>query len=80
MMTKGGVKLPMINDIFTNVGEIVTEVADLLVQLFESAVSIFFTTGEDGGLTVIGVLTLIGVGFGLVMWAFNYISKLIKFK
>lgn len=75
--------MSFINDIFTAVAEIVGDAADLLTSLFESVVAIFYTPGgaeSEGGLTIIGILTLVGVGFTLVMWGFNYIQKLIKFR
>lgn len=71
----------MIADLFAKVGEIVTGAATVIADLFPAVVEIFYDSSVEGtGLTIIGTLALIGVGFGLVMWAFNFILKLIKFR
>lgn len=68
----------IIDDIFDKVTTIVTKVGDLFVSLFESAVSIFYNS--ETGLTIIGVLSLVGIGFSLLMWAFNFIRSLLKLR
>ena len=68
----------IIDDIFEKVTSIVEKVGSLLVNLFESAVSVFYN--DETGLTIIGVLSLIGVGFSLLMWAFNFIRSLLKLR
>ena len=68
----------IIDDIFDKVTTIVEKVGSLLVNLFESAVSVFYN--DETGLTIIGVLSLIGVGFSLLMWAFNFIRSLLKLR
>ena len=47
----------------------------------EGLADIFYTPGTDGGagrLTILGVLMLIGLGIGLVIWAFTYIIRQTK--
>lgn len=68
----------IIDDIFDKVTAIVEKVGSLFVSLFESAVSIFYN--DETGLTIIGVLSLIGIGFSLLMWAFNFIRSLLKLR
>lgn len=68
----------IIDDIFDKVITIVEKVGSLFVSLFESAVSIFYNA--ETGLTVVGVLSLIGLGFSLLMWAFNFVRGLMKFR
>lgn len=68
----------IIDDIFEKVTSIVEKVGSLFVSLFESAVSIFYN--DETGLTIIGVLSLIGIGFSLLMWAFNFIRSLLKLR
>lgn len=68
----------LIDDIFDKVTTIVEKVGSLFVSLFEAGVSIFYNA--ETGLTVIGVLSLIGVGFSLLMWAFNFIRSLLKLR
>lgn len=72
--------MAIITDIFAAISEIVSAAAGVMTDLFQSVVGIFFTTGDNGGLTVIGVLALVGVGFALVMWGFNFVMKLLKFR
>lgn len=68
----------IIDDIFDKVTAIVEKVGSLFVSLFESAVSIFYNA--ESGLTIIGVLSLVGIGFSLLMWAFNFIRTLLKLR
>ena len=68
----------IVDDIFEKVTNIVSKVGALFVSLFESAVSIFYNA--ETGLSVIGVLSLVGLGFSLLMWAFNFVRKLLKLK
>jgi len=68
--------------IFNVLSNIISAFASLLVDLFESIVAIFYTapsgTETTGSLTVVGTLMLIALGTGLVIWAFNFIRKLIR--
>lgn len=71
----------MVSQIFDQLGAIAQSFATLLVSLFNSVVSIFYTPGTgdaDGELTVVGILMLIGIGTGLVIWAFRFIRSLIR--
>ena len=72
----------MIDQIFSVLGSIAQGFAALLVDLFGAVVSIFYTapTGTEtvGSLTVVGTLALIGIGTGLVIWAFKFIRSLIR--
>lgn len=74
----------MVEQIFTTLGNIATAFAGLVVQLFNAVVAIFYTapTGEQttGQLTIVGILALIGVGTGLVIWAFNFVRRLIRIR
>lgn len=63
--------------LFENLGEVVEGASTMLLKIFNSIVSIFWTTtGETQGPTFIGVLVLLGVGVPLVFWGFNFIIKL----
>lgn len=73
----------MITQIFQVLGDIISAFASLVVDLFSSVVSIFYTAGtgsDPGSLTIVGTLTLIGAGVGLVMWAFRFLRSLIRVK
>lgn len=68
----------MIAAIFEAVGDAITNFAQVLGNGFNSLISIFYTTGENGGLTLLGTLLLIGMGVGVVYWAFNLIRGLVR--
>jgi len=73
----------MLQEIFTNLGEIITQFSTLLVDVFKSVTTIFYTPGAaeaPGELTIVGILALISVGVALVMWGFNFILRLLKFR
>lgn len=70
----------IVTEIFSTLTEIITQVVNLIGGLFEGAVNIFYTSGESGGLTVLGVLALIGVGMGLFWLGFNFILRFIKMR
>jgi len=65
----------MISEIFTELGTIITSFTTMLIALFSSVVTIFYN--ETDGLTIVGVLTLVGVGTGLVIWALKFIRSMI---
>lgn len=68
--------------IFNVLKNIIIAFVDLLVDLFENIVGIFYTapSGDEttGELTVVGTLMLIALGTGLVIWGFNFIRGLIR--
>lgn len=68
----------MIADIFQTIGDAVTAFATALSNAVSSVTSMFYTSGENGGLTVLGTLALIAVGVGLVYWGFRLIRGLIS--
>ena len=74
----------MVSQIFEVLGEIAQGFAGLVVDLFQAVVAIFYTapTGSEttGSLTIVGTLALVGVGTGLVIWAFNFIRRLIRIR
>ncbi len=67
----------MISTIFQTIGEAITSFTNALSSGLTGVVSIFYNNTE-GNLTVLGVLLLIGVGCGVVYWAFRLIRGLIK--
>lgn len=68
----------VIGDIFSAVGNAVTSFSTALASGVTSVTSIFYTTGENGGLTFLGVLLCVAMGIGLVYWAFRLIRGLIR--
>lgn len=71
----------MVSAIFNEISTIVSSFVTMLTSLFGSVTEIFYTPGTSGGtgsLTVIGTLSLIGLGTGLVIWAFNFVRRLIR--
>jgi len=74
----------MLEAVFSTLGDIITQLAAMLVSIFTAVVDIFYTAGateaDPGKLTIIGILALVSVGLSLVMWGFNFILKLLKFR
>lgn len=78
----------MVEQIFSVLGQIATGFAGLVVDLFNAVVAIFWTAPAEGAtgaaangtLTIVGTLALIAVGTGLVIWAFNFIRRLIRIR
>lgn len=69
----------MVEAIFTAIGGVITAFAGVIGNGFTALLEIFYTTsGTNTGLTPIGILSLIGVGMGLVYWAFRMVRGLIK--
>ena len=68
----------MVADIFEAVGQAISSFATALASGINSVTSMFYTTGENAGLTTLGTLLLIAVGVGLVFWAFRLIKGLVK--
>lgn len=66
----------LLTDIFDVVLRVVQEFISVLVELFTNITNLFYT--NEGGLTFIGVLLLIGLGMSLVYWAFRFIRNLIR--
>lgn len=70
----------MISQIFGQLSDIVKAFVSVVTDLFGSVVNIFYTPGAGetpGSLTVVGTLSLIALGTGLVIWAFYFIKRLI---
>lgn len=67
----------MVADIFEAIGDAVTGFAGALSSSVSSITSMFYTTGENAGLTFLGTLILVVVGVGLVYWAFRLIKGLL---
>lgn len=69
----------MVSAIFEAIGSAITGFAGILGNGFTALLEIFYTTsGTNAGLTPIGTLSLIGLGMGIVYWAFRMVRGLIK--
>lgn len=67
----------LVSDIFEVIADAITNFATALGSAITSVTSMFYTTGENAGLTFLGTLILIVVGVGLVYWAFRLIKGLL---
>ena len=70
--------MSIISDIFNAVGQAITGFSTALASSVSSVTAMFYTTGENGGLTFLGVLLCVAMGVGLVYWAFRVIRGLIR--
>ena len=68
----------MISEFFTTIGTVITGFVANVQSALSSVVGMFYTTGSNAGLTVLGQLLLMAVGTGLVFWAFGLIKSLVR--
>lgn len=66
----------MVTEIFSTVGEIITGVAQAFTTVFSSIAGVFYD--DTKGLTIVGVLALLGFGVAVVKWGFSLILRLLK--
>ena len=66
----------MVDTIFTTIAEVITKYAQAIGSVFGDLMDIFYNA--ETGLTLMGTLLLLGVGIGIVKWAFNLITSLIR--
>lgn len=66
----------MVAHIFGAIGDAITAFAGVLGNGFTSLLAIFYDA--TSGLTAVGTLALIGVGVGIVYWAFRLVRNLIS--
>ena len=65
---------------FDNLGTIVTAIASAVVKSFELVSSIFYKTGEGGGIQFMGYIALGGLAISAVGLGIRTILKLINRK
>jgi hypothetical protein len=65
----------LINAIFGVISDTVIGMTQVVVDLFEALVGIFYDS-TAGDITLLGTLALIGAGVGLVYWAFDTVRGL----
>lgn len=65
----------MITAIFNSIGEAITAFATVIGNGFNGIISLFWS-GE--ALTDLGTLAIIGVGVGVVYWAFRLVRGLLR--
>lgn len=73
----------MLIEIFDTIAEVVTQFITLLTTGFTEIVKIFYVApveGVGGGLTMVGILSLIVVGISLVWMLFNFIRSAIRLR
>lgn len=75
LLRKEAIPIEIVNDIFETIGTVITQFAQVLGNGFSGVISIFY---NEGGLTVVGTLSLIALGVGLVYWAFRIVQRLIR--
>lgn len=72
--------MDFITTIFEALQDIVAAVSSLIGNVFESVVGLIYKSGEGGGLTIVGVLLLIGVAVGLFFFVFRWVRSLIRIR
>ena len=72
--------MDFITTMFETLQQIVVAVGSLIGSVFESVVDLIYDSSEGGGLTVVGVLLLIGVAVGLFFFVFRWVRSLIRIR
>lgn len=67
--------MEIVNDIFETIGAVITNFAQVVGNGFSGVISIFY---NEGGLTLVGTLSLITLGVAVVYWAFRLVMRLIR--
>lgn len=70
--------LGIAENIFQTVTEVLTGMVSAIGGIFTRIVDAFYTAGD--GLTLLGVLALLGFVVALVRWGFSLILRLIKMR
>lgn len=70
----------MVSSIFETISEAVAGVVDVISDLMQSIVNIFYTTGEGGAgaFTFLGTIIIISLAAPLVFWAINWLVGLMR--
>lgn len=68
----------MVTELWGIIAEVVTGFITSIVSAFSGLTAVFYTEGVDGGFTVIGQLLLIGLGMGIIYFAFRFITNLVR--
>lgn len=66
----------MVTDLWSIISEVLTGFITALVSAFNGITAVFYDATK--GFTVIGQLLLIGLGMGIVYFAFKFIRNLIR--
>lgn len=66
----------MVGSIFETVGDVITSYLSAISGMFANLIKIFYV--PETGLTLMGILLLIGLGIGVVKWGFNLVYRLIR--
>jgi hypothetical protein len=67
----------MIATIFGTIADVVDQYTNVLLDVFEGLVGIFY---DGSTLTLLGTLALIAVGVGIVAWAFGLVKSLFRMR
>lgn len=70
----------MIGDLMNFISEAVTGFISIFVDLFSDTGIITVFWDATTGVTMLGGLLLLAFSLGLVMWAFNFVRRLIKMR
>lgn len=68
----------MITDIVAVITGFAQAVWAVIVDGLTELSTVFYTTGDNGGLTFIGTILFIGLGLTLVMFVISFVRNLVK--
>lgn len=72
--------MTFIQEIFEAMGSILTQFVAFIVDVFEGVISIFYTSGEQGGITEMGYILFLGVVVGLFWFVLSWLRRLITLR
>ena len=67
----------MIQEIFSTLTEITTEVIDWFTSIFEGVIGLFYADSE---MTLLGTLALIGLSVGVFYFVLRFIIDMLQFR
>lgn len=70
--------MAIVESIFDIFGAVITNGVALIGDLLTSVLAFFWTTGETGGPTTLGVILLISVATPLILWGVNWVIRFVK--
>lgn len=68
----------MITDIISVITGFASAIWTVIVDGLTELSTVFYTTGDNGGLTFIGTILFIGLGLTLVMFVISFVRNLVK--
>lgn len=70
----------MVQEIFQQITTGATSFLTFFKTMLNNVIELFYTTGEGGGLTDIGILMLVGLGTSFALMGIGWVTRLFKLR